>query len=302
MNLQSASLDLAPSASESSRVRPLYWSLRRELWENRFLWIVPSVVALIVLITGVLTSIIVLARSSGPLTEIPPAILKHLDAGPAPIMLCSLLVGFFYALDALYGERRDRSILFWKSLPVSDATSVIAKMLIPVIVVPGFGLALSIATQLMLLVAVIILTAPTDLSIPAVWRDPGFFESLPIMTYGLYAQALWFAPLYAWALLISAWARRAPALWLFVPPMLLIPIERMITGTNTVGKLIAYRLLGGMRVAFDDSPASREGHIDSLAQLEPVKFFSTPGLWLGLLFAAAATYAAIRLRRRREPH
>lgn len=303
MSLQTASLDFAPTAAESPRVRPLYWSVRRELWDNRFLWMVPSAVALLVLITGVLTALIALARSTRiDLTATPRAILNHLEMSPAPIMLCSLLVGFFYALDALYGERRDRSILFWKSLPVSDTTSVIAKMLIPIVVIPALGLALSIATQLILLVALIILTAPTDLPFTVLWRDAAFLESLPIMAYGLFAHALWLAPLYAWALLISAWARRAPAMWLFVPPMLLIAIERLITGTSAMGKLIAYRFQGAMSAAFDDSPDSRAGHIDSIAQLEPLRFLTTPGLWLGLLFTVGATYAAIHLRRRREPH
>lgn len=302
MNSQAGSIELATSPAVT-RPRPMYWSVRRELWENRFLWIVPSAVALVVLITGILTSLIALARSSGaPLTELPPAIMKHFHMGPAPIMLCSLLVGLFYALDALYGERRDRSILFWKSLPVSDSTSVMAKILIPIAVLPALAIALSVVSQLILLVVIVTLTAPTDIPLAAVWRDADFLPGVPVMIYGLSAHALWYAPLYAWALLISAWSRRAPAVWLVVPPILVIAIERMIAGTNVVGALIAHRFSGAMSLAFDDSPASRAGNIESVTQLEPLRFFTSSGLWLGLLFAAAATYAAMHLRRRREPH
>ena len=59
---------------------------------------------------------------------------------PAPIMFATFLVGIFYCLDALHGERRDRSILFWKSLPVSDLTTVLSKASIPFAVLPLIGL------------------------------------------------------------------------------------------------------------------------------------------------------------------
>lgn len=303
MASQSASLDLATTNGTAARIRPLYWSVKRELWENRFVWIVPVAVAVIVLVAGLLTTMIALARASGSdPASTPQSIAAMLDVSPAPIMFFSLIVGIFYALDALYAERRDRSILFWKSLPLSDGTAVLAKILIPVVVVPAIGLALSILTQVLLLVAVLTLAAPSGLSVLTVWREAQFFEGLPIMTYGLSAHALWYAPIYAWALLISAWARRAPAMWFIVPPLLLIAMERMITGTSRVGAFIAYRFQGAMVAAFDDTPASRQGHIDALAQLEPLQFLTTPGLWLGLVFAAAATFAAIQWRRRREPH
>ena len=68
-------------------------------------------------------------------------------------MLTAFLVGVFYCLDALHGERRDRSILFWKSLPVSDLTTVLAKASVPCRVLPPRAFALALATQLMLLPA-----------------------------------------------------------------------------------------------------------------------------------------------------
>ena len=303
MTAESGSIHVARSESPSRDVRPLYWSVRRELWENRFLWMVPASVAALVLVSGLLTIVITLARSTHEaLTTTPKGIATHLSISPAPIMLCSLLVGVFYALDAMYGERRDRSILFWKSLPVSDMTSVAAKLMIPVIVAPAIGLALSVATQFTILVAAMILTRATDIPLPVIWNDAAFIEGLPIMAYGLFAHALWYAPLYAWALLISAWARRAPALWFFVPPVLLVAVESMLTQTSAVSTFIMYRLRGVMGIAFDDSPDSSRGHIDRFDQLEPLALVTSPGFWLGLLFAGAAALASTHLRRRREPH
>ena len=63
-------------------------------------------------------------------------VVRPFSMAPAPIMLATFLVGLFYSLDALYGERRDRSILFWKSLPVSDRTTVLSKASIPLVVLP----------------------------------------------------------------------------------------------------------------------------------------------------------------------
>src|SRR5207247_4279204 len=68
------------------------------------------------------------------------------------IMAISFLVAVFYCIDALYGERRDRSILFWKSLPVSDGTTVLSKMSIPVVVVPLVTFAITVATHIAMLV------------------------------------------------------------------------------------------------------------------------------------------------------
>ena len=59
----------------------------------------------------------------------------------------------FYCLDALYGERRDRSILFWKSLPVSDLTTVLSKASIPIVVLPLLTFAVTVATQLIMLLS-----------------------------------------------------------------------------------------------------------------------------------------------------
>lgn len=288
---------------DAARPHPLYWLVRRELWENRFVWAVPALVALIVFVTNLVAAMLTLSDASrADLLEVPARIIANLEMSPAPIMFSSLLVGLFFAIDALHGERRDRSILFWKSLPVSDAKTVLSKLLIPIAIAPAIGLALCVVTQFSLLIAVTLLTRATAIPASAVWSDVAFFEGLPIMVYGLSAHVLWYAPIYAWALLISVWARRAPALWFFVPPLIVVALELMVLGPSVIGYAILYRLRGVMEIAFDDSPASRKGHIDSLLQLEPLALLTSPALWLGLLFTAAATLAAIYLRRRREPH
>lgn len=277
-----------------AETRPLYWSVRRELWENRYLYIAPLAVAAVVLFATLIMTVTTPMRSrTHDPVRVAAAVVKPLQMAPAPIMFCTLIVGLFYCLDALNGERRDRSILFWKSLPVSDRTTVLAKAGIPLVLLPALAYVLSVLAQMVLLFA----SSLTILS-PTIGRAR-FFEGLLIMFYGLAVHALWFAPVYGWLLLISAWARRSVLLWAVLPLLAVSAVER-IFGSHLFMAMLQYRMTGAMREAFVFSRTAG-GNIDRLGQLTPTNFFTRPGLWLGLIFAAACIAAAIRLRRRREP-
>jgi ABC-2 type transport system permease protein len=282
--------------------RPLYWSVRRELWENRSLTIAPLAVAAIVLFA----SFISLFGLPHRMRNLPPepanrhsAVVTPLSMAPAPIMLVTFLVGMFYSLDALYGERRDRSLLFWKSLPVSDRTAVLAKAAIPLAVLPLIGLVLGFFAQLLLLLWSTIILAANHVSPAVLWSEFRVIQEPIVMVYGLAIHALWFAPIYAWLLLISAWARRTPILWATLPLLAVMMVEKITAGTAHFAGLLRYRFLGGMIEGF--SGATGHGVIDQLSELSPLRFLSAPGLWIGLLLTAAALAAAIRLRRNREP-
>jgi ABC-2 type transport system permease protein len=258
----------------------------------------------------VFASLIAALRLPGKIRSLPvhdPAKLQALIAhqfsmAPAPIMLTTFLVAMFYCLDALYGERRDRSILFWKSLPVSDTTTVLAKVMIPMLVLPLIALVLSVVTDVGLMFASTVVLAGSGMSAAPLWAESRFFEGLLIMPYGLALHVLWFAPVYGWLLLVSAWARRAPFLWAVLPILGIGAAERIIFSTSHSMKLLQYRFTGAMTEAFVVSPAGGgRGDINSLTQLDPLRFLTAPGLWLGLAFAAMCIAAAIRLRRNRDP-
>src|SRR6516164_10768782 len=120
--------------------RPFRWSVCRELWENRSIYIAPILVAIVVLF-GFLVSTVGLPERRRAVLLLDPAkaraaIEVPYDIAAVMLILTSFVVGLFYCLDALHGERRERSILFWKSLPVSDLTTVISKTGIPLLVIP----------------------------------------------------------------------------------------------------------------------------------------------------------------------
>jgi ABC-2 type transport system permease protein len=202
-------------------------------------------------------------------------------------------------VDALYGERRDRSILFWKSMPVSDSTAVLSKILIPLVVLPGIAIVLSVVVQALLMVLGVPVFLAHGMSPTLLWREFEPVQDRIIMIYGLGAHVLWYSPLYAWLLLISAWARRAPMIWAILPPVAVVAMERMAFGTAHFGNFIRYRVVGAMSAAF--TAEASNGNVNELADLDFLKFFSSPGLWSGLVFAGLFLAAAVRLRRNREP-
>jgi ABC-2 type transport system permease protein len=279
------------------KVRPLYWSVRREIWENRFVHLAPFLMGVIVLF-AVSISVLGLAKRAAELTDLESIILAPYAMAPAPIMLFTFLVGLFYCLDALSAERRDRSILFWKSLPVSDRTTVLSKAAIPMVVLPLIAFVVGLVTQWLVLLFTTTVLALSGLSYAPLWSVPRLLQEPLVQFYGIFAHILWFAPIYAWFLLVSAWARRATLLWAVLPVVAGLAIERIAFGTLHLRSMIKYRLGGAMEEGF---MVEKDLVVFGLDQLTPIRFLTSPGLSVGLLVAAAFLAVAIRLRRSREP-
>jgi len=293
---------VAPAAVPAARL--LYWSLRRELWENRSIYAAPLAVAAVVLFGSSIRAL-GLPHRMRALAALEPAkqhaaVVMPYSLAASLIIVTAYIVGVFYSLDALHGERRDRSILFWKSLPVSDLTTVLSKVSIPLVVLPLVAFVASLATQLAMLTWSTFILTVSGVGAARLWTELPLFQMTVVLAYGLTVHALWHAPLYGWLLLVSAWARRVPFLWAVLPPLATFALEAIVFQTTHLASWVGYRLIGSMKVAF-----ALEGHkhedIDRLAQLAPARFLTTPGLWLGLLAAAAFLVAAARLRRNREP-
>lgn len=280
---------------KTNKARPFYWSVRRELWENHSIWIAPTIVAAIILMGSLITCGYLPARRRNAmlLDEMHrrAAIEAPYDLAAIMLIMTAFIVGLFYCLDALHGERRDRSILFWKSLPISDLTTVLSKTTIPLVVLPVVAFVIAIATQFVMLLISTVVLAPSGLA-GTTFQNFNFFRESFVLLYGLIAIALWHAPVYAWAVLVSGWARRATFLWAVLPPLAIGFFEKVAFNTTHFASMVADRVVGFAPQAFSYSP-----HTTPL--LTPGKYLSSPGLWLGLVFAAAFIAAAVRLRRYR---
>ncbi|MEM7765019.1 MAG: hypothetical protein AAF290_13215 [Pseudomonadota bacterium] len=297
--------------------------LRRELWEHKALYVTPFVVAALI-VFGFILSFFVMVFTGSSFNAAVAAL--ELTGAPASLAGGAALVGvpfgmlnlalvaviFFYSIDALYAERQDRSILFWRSLPVTDTETVISKFLTAVIAAP-------VVTMLVMLVTQVILLALASIAILLGSGNPvelllgplPFVQTWVLFGYFLLAGSLWFAPVIAWFLFCSAFAKRSVLIWVFVPWIVLIMLEGIVLRQGTILNMIGHRFSAGVPAAFtapsgfdisqvDDNELVElltRGEVNVLELVAPVQFLTTPALWGGFAVAAALLAGAIYFRR-----
>jgi ABC-2 type transport system permease protein len=308
MNTQSNTI---PESFESQRIapavlsptRPLYWSIRRELWENRSIYIAPLAVAAVVLFAFSISSILGIWRNTPMrhhLTGSYEAVAMAYDFAAGLLMLTTIVVSVFYCLDALHDERRDRSILFWKSLPVSDLTTLLAKASIPLVVLPLLVFAIIVAVQWMMLLVSSLILLVSGQNVVALWTKLSLPRMWLLLLYHLVtAHAIWPLPVYCWLLLVSGWARRARVLWAALPVLAISGVEMIVFHTHHFARLVGLRLVGG-NAPVDATPVGMFP-TGPMTHITPAIFLSSPSLWIGLIVAVAFFAAAVRLRRYQGP-
>jgi ABC-2 type transport system permease protein len=289
-----------------ARPKALYWSVRRELWQNRSIVFGPLAAGFVLLASFLLGTIARPERVSGLLAMAAEprheAIARPYGFVAAMVALGGLLAGVFYCLDSLQDERRDRSILFWKSLPVSDATTVLSKACIPFVVLPLLVFAITLVVQSVMLLVNTLAVLATGGSAAALWRELPLLEMPAVLLYGTTTLLAQQAPLYAWVLMVSAAARGRVALWAFLP-FAIAAAEQMVLGHSRGMDLLRDLLLGAFARSFalDPNRAAPLPVIDHLSQLDPAAVFGRPGVWIGLGMSAVFIATSIWLRLDREP-
>ena len=292
-------------------MRVLLMQIRRELWEHRSLWIAPLLVG-ILLLAAVATLSQVQFFFGSSSTTVSPLVLMLFGWG-IPFYLAAGIVVVVYLLDCLYGERRDRSILFWRSMPVSDTQTVLAKLLVGLVIVPLATFLFAAVTSLFAS-AILALRGHVQVNgqgSPS-WNGLTWLRTQLILLYSLFAVMLWYAPYATYLMLASAWARRSPYAWAFVPPVLLAIFEYMLFGTNYLGRIVergfnqlvrlAFSLDLQLAFSFGDTavPAGARVSGRGLPQPMPSRLLESPQLWVGLAAAALMLVVVIRLRRYRD--
>lgn len=315
MNMQSSAMPEAFGAQQtaaSTTISPaqrMYWSVRRELWENRWLYLAPLGVAAVFLV-GFFVSTVHLPAAVRSMqmdgaqhqhNGVGSRLEAHLFAGPYDIagslmMALAILTGIFYSAEALHGERSDRSILFWKSMPVSDTTTVLAKASIPIILVPLFVCAVAFVMWWIMLLASSASLLMRGTSPAVLWAQLPLFQMWGLLIWHIVtAHAIWPAPIYCWLLLVGAWARRAVLLWAALPILVIGALEKLTFDSWSFAELVGRRLIG-------DAPSmvvvpGTMSPTNPMTQIMAVRFLTSPGLWIGFLFCGVFLLAAIRLRR-----
>ncbi|MDT8319153.1 MAG: hypothetical protein RQ826_01365 [Xanthomonadales bacterium] len=243
--------------------------IRREFWENKGAFRTTPLVIGGIYITFLLMSIFTTAHIDNDLytfregvrmmAEQPTAtrgdILYQIMLGSSVFFTVVMsFVVFFYLLGALYDDRKDRSILFWKSLPASDTLTVASKLLAAMVLAPLAFLAVLIVTHL--LMAII-----ASLMILSVDANPwSLFLSVanPVKAWGMiavswFAASIWALPLFGWLLLVSAFAPRVPLLFAVLPPLVLSILQIWIDFLRTF--TLKNSMAGVIRDWFFNNPA-----------------------------------------------
>lgn len=284
--------------------RTFLWQVRREIWEHRALWIAPLAVAAFAAVVHLGTSLTATDAGRAAVLADPARareLMTHYNAMTGGTVIAGLLVGILYSLDALQGERRDRSILFWKSLPVSDAMTVLSKAAVPLLVMPLIVFPIVVAVSLAMMGLQSLVWTLDGFDAGQLWSRVDLPFLWLALLFGLPFMALWNAPLFAWILLMSAWSRRMAFLWAAAPFAAMLMVEHLALHHTPAHWMLERRIAGGVLQPYS---ANGEGAvwIERLSDLDPARIYALPQLWGGVLLAALFLYAAIRIRRARTPN
>jgi ABC-2 type transport system permease protein len=315
---------LPVAVATTTATSPFFWSVRRELWGNRSLYVATLAVAIIVPAIFCIFSLVHPESLRVAFTadaSVNRAAIGSIYGNLALAILgAATIVSWVYCTDALHGERADRSILFWKSLPVSDTTTVLAKASIPFVVLPAITLVMIIGGQLVLLLLHSAFLAANGLDASVPWTYWHLPWETAVALYALVTAALWSAPVFGWLFLVSAWAQRTTFLWAVLPPLGIAILQPILFHESTIAMALKSRLFfGSFEKAFDFSAIVKatiaagalgkgvppppgttvSPALDVIA--DPMKFIANPEVWLGLVFAAACIAGAVWLRRYRDP-
>ena len=269
--------------------RPFLTLVRRELWEHRGLIWAPLAMALTIIVLSLLGAAqditlpgVVVVRDADEQRDFLSTLMIGLLV---PQLLAGLVVVFFYLLDGLFTERRDRSILFWKSLPVSDTKTVLSKLFVALVAMPLWIWALSLLVGLVVFGVLAAKVSNTPAAALGTWHGEDWLVLQATLLGKLAVAALWYLPVAGWLLLVSVLAKRAPFLWATLPVLVLSLAERIALGTNVMGALVAQRLFGFR---------------EEVALMSEFPLLASPDLWIGVAVGAALVYAAIRVRQRSD--
>jgi ABC-2 type transport system permease protein len=302
---------------------PQFFTLvRRELWEYRSLLWVPLAAAVLMWGAAIVSSTL----SGGLQIQVDGDDVRFFEqlstdslrqsqlfavwisALLVPLLMIGFIVIFFYLTDSLYAERKDRSILFWKSMPVSDLSTVGSKAFTALVAVPLWIWSLSLLLGLGIFAIIAARYSGTTLDPLTHFHLGVWFTVQGTLLLNILIAVLWYAPIAAYLLTVSVLVNRAPVLWVGLIPMALAFAENAISDTTHILQFIGHRLAGFFEIFApslnrpDDDSVDRTMQTIELAyrELSAASLLADPQLWLGVVVAMGLGWAAARLRRWRD--
>jgi ABC-2 type transport system permease protein len=322
MNAVLESGKVAAGAVQAPRLQVFKWLVRRELWEHRGIWIAPAICAAIILFSAAVGHVNLgdspTPHGPGLVVNAPAA---DQWAGVAllgmavPFYITLLFTQFFYALNSLFDDRKDRSVLFWKSLPASDLETVLSKVFVASVVLPLVALLFTLATQGVFAVVAALrvgaigeqlgtafgpnAAAAAHAFVGALASPQLWLADVLTLLWVVIGFILWTLPVVGYALLVSAATARAP----FVFAALLVGgvglAESLLFNSDWfVGQLFLHAF--GAIVGIDHATAgpvavNAHGYVPSVSGERLLGALTSPDLWggvvLGLLFIGGAVWA-----------
>jgi len=298
------------------------WLIRREIWEHKAIWVAPAIV-LVCLLLAVVTGNVQMGPigsmdGSTPLGNLPQEtqvnLLLIVYAGLALVVYMVMgIVAFFYALDSLYADRRDRSVLFWKSLPLSDAETVLSKFIVAALVIPLVAFVGALLAQFVIAGGGAARLAIAGHAAGIMWQPEALLGGIVLSLMWCVTAMIWYAPVVAYLMLASSWAPKGPFLWAVLPPVAISLLEIVLLRTSHTKDFFTDRLFGLYRLlesqdqtAAADAVSDQQvgdkldylSNIDLAASLKA--FYGSPELWLGVLAAGLLLAAAMWVRRYRD--
>lgn len=320
-------------------MKTFYWLVKREFWEHRggFLWapIVTGVVFLVLNIMAIITAEVLGARhgieiggsnwqmmiakaNEGDLAQIGVGLDVAMLSSMGLIGIVMGIVVLFYCLGALYDDRRDRSILFWKSLPISNTSTVLSKVVSATILAPVIAVVVAVIIGLVQLVIFALVLSMHHVNAWQLITLSHPFRAIGTLVSNIPLYALWAIPSVGWLMFCSAWARNKPFLWAVAVPAVL---GLLVSWFGIMGlfnlptvwfwKNIVQRALlsvfPGSNIVYNDSALEATADLgdshNPLSVLSPMHSYTllaSPNLWLGVLAGAVLIAGAIWYRRVRD--
>jgi ABC-2 type transport system permease protein len=303
-------------------IRSQYALLQRELWEHRSIYVAPVVVGILltlIALTGQVSidgmnhiDIGIVGASNMP-ENARAAVLSGIMIGLSTTFVFAMgILTIFYALDSLYAERKDRSILFWRSIPSTDFETVLSKLLTAILVIPLVTFALIVITHLaVLLITSVWVGIRGGSGLQLIWASAPFFDNWTATLIFLLALPLWLSPFIGWFLFVSAFAKRSPFLVAFLPLVILPMLEKMLFDSAVFAEAVFVRsikmplfvdleTMGRLFEEGEDFAMIADAKLSLLGLMDLGGFLIHPALWLGLVVCGLLTAAAIYVRRYRD--